>query len=353
MKKRIILCLTVILSLFAFSSCNKENSLANIKIDDNYCSECGKSLSETDGICNECNYFTKATDTNNITYVDISNAPVDEIIKISIANDEQINDTSNYTHYYDSKTNFQTWKIIIESLENIKKLQFIELDSSEELKISGNIFEIESLEANKPLLIHTYINDSSLNRGISLQDDKGNVRYFSIGCSMRDGSLLLTELNIDKSTVNIENTEFEASPLNMLYKTKITEINPIKYNIPNYFGLSLQKEITFKELLSEQYFTDIKWDISSEHILFVAKPVYQSLLNTIDSIYISFNVDSENQVCSLHSFSWNYENGEFYTCKLRESVDDVDSQHMRILENYSSFAECWLTFVFDCVPSLF
>lgn len=331
MKKMMLVCLFAMFIFSVFSACNKEATSENITTYN----------------------MVDSSITNNISAIDISTIPIDELIKIEIANDEQIKDTINFTHYYDEKTDFQTWKIIVESVENLKNFKFIELDSSEVLRVVDTIFKLDNLEANKPVLIHTYINDAALNRGISIEDDKGNVRFFSIGCSMCDGSLVLSEIYTDENTANNDVSQLETSTLDLLYKTKVTEILPVKDNIPLYFGLKLKKDITFEDFLSQQYFYDINWDISDMHIIFVARPLYQSNTNTIDSVYVSFNLDLQSQSCVLYSFRTNYKNGEFYTYRLRENYNDMDSAHAKIIDDYPTFASCWLTFLFECAPSLF
>ena len=182
MKKMLLICLLAMIVSPSFSACNKDTIYEN---------------SITDNIVNQ----------STTTAVKITDESViDELLTIKIANDAQINDTVNYTHYYDEKTTFQSWKIIIESSEKLENFKFVELDESEKLRVADTIFELECLEANKPLLIHTYINDVTLNRGISFQDEKGSTFHYGISSSMFDGSLSFSEIHLNENYVNSDSS---------------------------------------------------------------------------------------------------------------------------------------------------
>lgn len=139
-------------------------------------------------------------------YENASNTPepndtsVDGTITIKIVDEEHLDDYPVNAQYYDSKAPSQTWKILVEATKDIKNFRFVELDESETLKVGQTIVELEILKANTPILLHTYINDVTLNRGISYQDDDGVVRYFGFNMNLNDGSVTLTEINPDNTT---------------------------------------------------------------------------------------------------------------------------------------------------------
>lgn len=139
-------------------------------------------------------------------YENASNTPepndtsVDGTITIKIVDEEHLDDYPVNAQYYDSKAPSQTWKILVEATKDIKNFRFVELDESETLKVGQTIVELEILKANTPILLHTYINDVTLNRGISYQDDDGVVRYFGFNMNLNNGSVTLTEINPDNTT---------------------------------------------------------------------------------------------------------------------------------------------------------
>lgn len=139
-------------------------------------------------------------------YENASNTPepndtsVDGTITIKIVDEEHLDDYPVNAQYYDSKAPSQTWKILVEATKDVKNFRFVELDESETLKVGQTIVELEILKANTPILLHTYINDVTLNRGISYQDDDGVVRYFGFNMNLNDGSVTLTEINPDNTT---------------------------------------------------------------------------------------------------------------------------------------------------------
>ena len=141
-------------------------------------------------------------------YENASNTPepndtsVDGTITIKIVDEEHLDDYPVNAQYYDSKAPSQTWKILVEATKDVKNFRFVELDESETLKVGQTIVELEILKANTPILLHTYINDVRLNRGIFYQDDDddGVVRYFGFNMNLNDGSVTLTEINPDNTT---------------------------------------------------------------------------------------------------------------------------------------------------------
>ena len=118
-----------------------------------------------------------------------------EILSISIATEEQLS-KDGYTHFYDQYSLNTEWKIVVTINAEIESFSFIEVDDSDKAEIGKVLFEEESPVTGSLYIIHTYINDAGLNRGISYKDKNGHIRYFGIDFSMDDGSLNLIELKI-------------------------------------------------------------------------------------------------------------------------------------------------------------
>ena len=114
----------------------------------------------------------------------VDNNKTDINVKIELATNDQLNDTENYTHFYDTKAISQNWNIVVKTSENITEFCFVELDSSEALDLGDTLFKLETMDADKQVILHTYINDVELNRGISYKDQNGVVRYFGFACDM-------------------------------------------------------------------------------------------------------------------------------------------------------------------------
>lgn len=119
----------------------------------------------------------------------------DALIKFELIEQEQLGDYQNVYQVYDTKATSQSWKIVVESTKDVTDFRFLELDESEMLRVGNTVFELETLKADTPVLFHTYINDVTLNRGISYRDSNGVVRYFGFKFDANDGSVSLSEIN--------------------------------------------------------------------------------------------------------------------------------------------------------------
>ena len=118
-----------------------------------------------------------------------------KIISFELVSEKQLSDYQSATQYYDEKAISQSWIIGVKSTTDVKNFRFIELDETEALKVGDTLFELKPLKANTSVLLHTYINDVTLNRGISYQDNNGVVRYFAFEFDLSNGTLLLSEIN--------------------------------------------------------------------------------------------------------------------------------------------------------------
>jgi|GEM_PF-1995872 len=121
----------------------------------------------------------------------------EKIITIQLIDEAQVGDYPTDAQYHDTKAPSQSWKIVVKAAKDVTDFRFVELDESEALTVGTTLFTQKTLKADSPVLLHTYINDATLNRGISYRDENGTVRYFGIAYSGRDGSLSLKELRFE------------------------------------------------------------------------------------------------------------------------------------------------------------
>ena len=125
---------------------------------------------------------------------DISNS--DSIaISLGIATSEQLINSTDYIHFYDSENVSNNYNIVVTVTGQIDDLKFLELDESENLKVVKTLYETESAKIGDSYIFHTYINDATLNRGISYKDKNGRIKYYGIQLSMGSGSIGLKEIN--------------------------------------------------------------------------------------------------------------------------------------------------------------
>ena len=115
-----------------------------------------------------------------------------EVLPSNLSSEEN----QNYEHYIDQYCIEQTWNILISTSENINSFNFIELDESEDLLIVQTLYTYYTDEHEKPLILHTYINDATCNRGISYVNESGKVTYMGIVCDMNSGNVRLEELEV-------------------------------------------------------------------------------------------------------------------------------------------------------------
>ena len=79
---------------------------------------------------------------------------------------------------------------------SVRNVTFWEMDESEVLTAVRALYTVEELTAQKPLVVATYINDTTVNRGISFVDAQNNTHYFAIQWSGADGCLSLQKVNL-------------------------------------------------------------------------------------------------------------------------------------------------------------
>ena len=119
------------------------------------------------------------------------------IVTYRVVEEDELGNYQNGIHYYDTEVpNTPRWHIVLEFAEDIKEFCFYELDESEVLRKGNALFELKAIVANQPVLLHTYVNDITRNRGISFQDAKGNFHNYAFTCDLsgRDSLLQLEDI---------------------------------------------------------------------------------------------------------------------------------------------------------------
>ena len=91
------------------------------------------------------------------------------------------------------------WNLRLMFHHAVTRLQFIEVEESEETTAGKVLYEKESFAAGDALHITTYLNDTAANRGLSFLDVWGQRRYYTIEVSMKDGSLSLKEFGTQRA----------------------------------------------------------------------------------------------------------------------------------------------------------
>ena len=102
----------------------------------------------------------------------------------------------DYITFAESGDGATTHSLLFTANENVTQFKFLALDDSEELAVSETLFTIDSFTPEKPFVAFTYINDATVNRGISFVDSEGNTKYFYVALSMDDSSLSLVEFEV-------------------------------------------------------------------------------------------------------------------------------------------------------------
>lgn len=115
-------------------------------------------------------------------------------VSVCPATEEQLSNESGYVHFYDTDSINTEWKILLTVESQVESLSFTEIDESEGTKLGKVLFEERSPSVGTSYVFHTYLNDATLNRGITYVDKSGNVRNFGIAVSMKDGTLYLKEI---------------------------------------------------------------------------------------------------------------------------------------------------------------
>lgn len=120
---------------------------------------------------------------------------------ITVAHSYDTDRVPGYINFIDTDAIAQNWKLTVTVSENIRCFAFIEVDESVAHKIGRVLYVHDTTLTNGPLLLHTYINDVSANRGLCYITGDGEVVYYSFGCNMNTG-----EVGYGKDVYNLGST---------------------------------------------------------------------------------------------------------------------------------------------------
>ena len=91
---------------------------------------------------------------------------------------EEPPDASSCIRFVDETTATPTWHLLFSTDETVTNVQLLTLDESE---TQGDaLYTLDKLTPDKPLVVSTYINDATINRGVSYVDDNGATHIYSI-----------------------------------------------------------------------------------------------------------------------------------------------------------------------------
>lgn len=148
--------------------------------------------------------YSDATSNDETSITDSSDNEIDissttdekqETLKLTIkeATGKHNNDMNNYIHLSDIDPDLINYDLVINTNIQLDNFKFIELDESESLVVVKTISAIDSISPSKPIVLHTYLNDITYNRGISFSYND-TTKYYAIGISMDNGNIELIEV---------------------------------------------------------------------------------------------------------------------------------------------------------------
>ena len=144
--------------------------------------------------------YSDASSNDETSIVDNSNTSesaneATKKIKLTIkeATGKHNNDMNNYIHLSDIDPDLINYDLVINTNIQLDNFKFIELDESESLVVVKTISAIDSVSPSKPIVLHTYLNDITYNRGISFSYND-TTKYYAIGISMDNGNIKLIEV---------------------------------------------------------------------------------------------------------------------------------------------------------------
>ncbi len=118
----------------------------------------------------------------------------DAVFDINVSTEGNFDDEAvpkpGYVNFIDKDGIAQNWKLAVTVSENIKCYAFIEIDAAIAYKV-GKVLYVHNTEASdEPLMIHTYLNDISTNRGFCYITGDGEVVYGSSGRDYNDADYI-------------------------------------------------------------------------------------------------------------------------------------------------------------------
>ncbi len=109
----------------------------------------------------------------------------DAVFDINVSTEGNFDDEAvpkpGYFNFIDKDGIGQNWKLAVTVSENIKCFAFIEIDAAIAYRVGKVLYVHNTEESDEPLMIHTYLNDISTNRGFCYITGDGEVVYGSSG----------------------------------------------------------------------------------------------------------------------------------------------------------------------------
>ena len=138
--------------------------------------------------------ITDSSDNDNSNTSESANEATKKLkLTIKEATGKHNNDMNNYIHLSDIDPDLINYDLVINTNIQLDNFKFIELDESESLVVVKTISAIDSVSPSKPIVLHTYLNDITYNRGISFSYND-TTKYYAIGISMDNGNIELIEV---------------------------------------------------------------------------------------------------------------------------------------------------------------
>ena len=114
-------------------------------------------------------------------------------ITVDYASEELLEDTGSFIPFIDETSLNSEWHLVFETDMTVTDFKFWNVDDSIKTEFTEALYTLDEFTGEMPLVVSTYINDATCNRGISFVDADGETRYYTIGWSGMDGSLSLHE----------------------------------------------------------------------------------------------------------------------------------------------------------------
>lgn len=148
-------------------------------------------------------------------------------IKITVSDlDDEVKEDAGYENFVDPLSYYKNWKVSVNVSENVKSFDFIELDEGYALRVTKAIYTHHAWKYSYPLLLHTYLNDFSRNRGLSYVNGDGEVIYMAFTCDMSglSGSPAGYQDNLNKSLGRLPKDNYVPMITDNTYKWEENDI---------------------------------------------------------------------------------------------------------------------------------
>lgn len=96
-------------------------------------------------------------------------------------------------HFVDKTVTSTNYDLLFTTETEVTDFKVLAMDESEKLAVEEELFCLHRFTPDISFAVSTYINDATINRGISYVDQNGEEFIFSIVISMKDGSVSLKE----------------------------------------------------------------------------------------------------------------------------------------------------------------